>query len=101
MTSNHESSLFNIDFNAEIFNQEIDNGDVQQQNSNEMHHLPDLNINVAQNIDLNIIPNSPLQFSFDLNVQPFDTCLSEDIQEYIDVGWEIDLAVDNCRDFGS
>jgi len=27
--------------NAEIFNQEID-GDVQQQNLNEMHHLPDL-----------------------------------------------------------
>jgi len=55
MTSNHESSLFNIDLNAEIFNQEIDKGDVQQQNSNEMHHLPDLNINVAQNIDLNLI----------------------------------------------
>ena len=53
--SNHESSLFNIDLNAEIFNQEIDKGDVQQQNSNEMHHLPDLNINVAQNIDLNLI----------------------------------------------
>jgi len=83
MTSNHESSLFNIDLNAEIFNQEIDNGDVQQQNSNEMHHFPDLNIDVAQNIDLNIIPNSPLQFSFDLNVQPFGTCLNEDVQEHI------------------
>jgi len=83
MTSNHESSLFNIDLNAEIFNQEIDNGDVQQQNSNEMHHLPDLNINVAQKIDLNIIPHSPLQFSFDLNVQPFDTCLNENVQEHI------------------
>jgi len=51
MTSNHESSLFNIDLNAEIFNQEIDNGDVQQQNSNEMHHFLNLNIDVALNID--------------------------------------------------
>jgi len=53
-----------------------------------MHHLPDLNINVAQNIILNVIPNSPLissaeQFSFDLNVQPLDTCLNEDVQEHI------------------
>jgi hypothetical protein len=39
MTSNHEASLCNIDLNDEIFHQENDNGDVQQQNPNEMHNL--------------------------------------------------------------